>query len=615
MEHKPLIERLWGIARTHSFAAFESSLHEASPDGSLKALTGALRHLAGADQHRLAQELLAESLDNHVASPQIFWRLEMLLLLGHPEAAGKQDAEGVPDLATLEKRVRELVQADRLDEALDLVGKAAQASAAPQLYELLGRLHLRRGADRISVPAVEAARPEAAAPDARPPQAAAAPTDAVRSEAKPAIPPKPQAVPPRVETRPPAEQADRTAESAAKAPVAEPPRWVAEELLKARARAQEAMQKRAGIVPAEEKPAITAVAAPAVRPDPAPVEIPAPDEPKEQLFARLREAFARLGKTERKLLAWIMANPNQNAAQIARSTELGNAEVATALKGLTGLWLDPFTFAGYTVRDYVLECMSMGKQAPAGARQSMPAGASRTPSPSPARVVETPRAPMPAARPEAAPAPAKPAGATGSSALADLSGLDRQVLEYIRNHPGCSPNEVMEAMGPDEPASVSLVTLRRDWLDRDAQGRYTIKPAMVERIPSGDRAEVPLRTTGPEVDDDPVDATPERKSRIMESLAASPLAAASPPGKESARLARLPKGQLRILQFLHDNGQARTKDIARTLDQEAARVNSALLGPLADFVSVTHSFWRLNDDIRPALATLEASETAHTAEA
>ncbi|MFC0711849.1 hypothetical protein [Azorhizophilus paspali] len=609
MEHKPLIERLWGIARTHSFTAFESSLHEASPDGSLKALTGALRHLAGADQHRLAQELLAESLDNHVASPQIFWRLEMLLLLGHPEAAGKQDAEGVQDLATLEKRVRELVQADRLDEALDLVGKAAQANAAPQLYELLGRLHLRRGAGRISVPAVEAARFEAAAPDTRPPQVATAPTDAARIEAKPAIPPKPQTVPPRLETRPPAEQADRTAESALKAPVAEPPRWVAEELLKARARAQEAMQKRAGIAPTEEKLAITAVATPTVRPDPAPVEIPAPDEPKEQLFARLREAFARLGKTERKLLAWIMANPNQNAAQIAKSTELGNAEVATALKGLTGLWLDPFTFAGYTVRDYVLECMSMGKQAPAGARQSTPVSASRTPAP------QTPRAPMPAARPEATSAPAKPAGATGSSALVGLSGLDRQVLEYIRNHPGCSPNEVMEAMGPDEPASVSLVTLRRDWLDRDAQGRYTIKPAMVERIPSSDRPEIPLQATGPEVDDAHLDAIPERKSRVMESLAASPLAAVTQSGKESARLARLPKGQLRILQFLHDNGQARTKDIARTLDQEAARVNSALLGPLADFVSVTHSFWRLNDDIRPALAALETSEVAHTAEA
>ncbi|MFB8828902.1 hypothetical protein ACE0DR_05025 [Azotobacter sp. CWF10] len=95
------------------------------------------------------------------------------------------------------------------------------------------------------------------------------------------------------------------------------------------------------------------------------------------MFARLREAFARLGKIERKLLAWIMANPNQNAAQIARNTALGSVEVAAALKGLTGLWLDPFTFAGYTVRDYVLECMSIGKQAPGSVRQSTPASASR----------------------------------------------------------------------------------------------------------------------------------------------------------------------------------------------------------------------------------------------
>ncbi|MFD1690863.1 hypothetical protein ACFSHR_02760 [Azotobacter chroococcum] len=244
------------------------------------------------------------------------------------------------------------------------------------------------------------------------------------------------------------------------------------------------------------KPAIIAVAAPAAKPEPAPapVEIPAPDEPKEQVFARLREAFTKLNKIERKLLAWIMANPNQTAAQIARNTELGSAEVTTALKGLTGLWLDPFTFAGYTVRDYVLECMSMGKQAPAGARPSTPASASRATTPATARTAETPRTPSPAARAAAAPAAAKAArSAAASPALSGLSGLDRQVLEYIGNHPGCSPDEVMDAMGPDEPASVSLVTLRREWLDRDAQGRYTIKPAMLDQIPNGDQPAPPPR--------------------------------------------------------------------------------------------------------------------------
>ncbi|WP_238996060.1 hypothetical protein [Azotobacter chroococcum] len=82
------------------------------------------------------------------------------------------------------------------------------------------------------------------------------------------------------------------------------------------------------------------------------------------------------------------------------------------------------------------------------------------------------------------------------------------------------------------------------------------------------------------------------------------------PGEEQAKLAKLPKGQLQILQFLYDNGQARTKDIARALDQEATKVNSALLGPLAGFVSVMHSFWRLNDEIRPALAPSELDDVA-----
>lgn len=664
MEHKPLIERLWGITRTHSFAAFESCLHEACPDGSLKALSGALRQLTSAGQQALAQDLLSESLENHVASPQILWRLEMALLLGQP-GTGK-DTAGIQDLVTLENKVKELVLANRLDDAIALVSEAARASAAPELYELLGRLHLRRATARsAAAPALDSVPPAAAAPAAQPVQAAIKPSGAARAEEEPDA----QEAAVRLATRPLAERIERPAETprAAAAPAAPvepprpaasaspsattgltavrsgnlpppaptppaetaekaPPQWVAEELLKARARAQETMQKRAeakaDAAPVA-KPAIIAVAAPAAKPEPAPapVEIPAPDEPKEQVFARLREAFTKLNKIERKLLAWIMANPNQNAAQIARNTELGGAEVTTALKGLTGLWLDPFTFAGYTVRDYVLECMSMGKQAPAGARQSTPASASRATTPAAARAGETPRTPSPAARAAAAPAAAKAARSAASPALSGLSGLDRQVLEYICNHPGCSPDEVMDAMGPDEPASVSLVTLRREWLDRDAQGRYTIKPAMLDQVPNGDQPAPPAPVAEPEVevDEDVMETAPPRKSRIMETLAASPLAvsasAANPLSKEQARLAKLPKGQRQILQFLYDNGQARTKDIARTLDQDAAKVNSALLGPLADFVSVMHSFWRLNDEIRPALAPVEPDEADEAARA
>ncbi|TBV99269.1 hypothetical protein E0E53_03315 [Azotobacter chroococcum] len=644
---------MWGIARTHSFAAFETCLHEACPDGSLKALADALRQLTSAGQQALAQDLLGESLENHVASPQILWRLEMALLLGQP-GTGK-DTAGVPDLVTLENKVKELVLANRLDDAIALVSEAARASAAPELYELLGRLHLRRGTARsAAAPALDSVPPAA-----QPVQAAIKPSGAARAEEEPDA----QEAAVRVATRPLTERIERPAETprAAAAPVEPPrpaasaspsattglaavrsgnlpppaptppaettekapPQWVAEELLKARARAQETMQKRAEAAPVA-KPAIIAVAAPAAKPEPAPapVEIPAPDEPKEQVFARLREAFTKLNKIERKLLAWIMANPNQTAAQIARNTELGSAEVTTALKGLTGLWLDPFTFAGYTVRDYVLECMSMGKQAPAGARPSTPASASRATTPATARTAETPRTPSPAARAAAAPAAAKAArSAAASPALSGLSGLDRQVLEYIGNHPGCSPDEVMDAMGPDEPASVSLVTLRREWLDRDAQGRYTIKPAMLDQIPNGDQPAPPAPAAEPEVemDEDLMEAAPPRKSRIMETLAASPLAAsasaANPLSKEQARLAKLPKGQRQILQFLYDNGQARTKDIARTLDQDAAKVNSALLGPLADFVSVMHSFWRLNDEIRPALAPVEPDEAGEAARA
>ncbi|GAB3384109.1 hypothetical protein [Azotobacter armeniacus] len=670
MEHKPLIERLWGIARTHSFAAFEFCLHESCPDDSLKALAGALRHLATADQHALAQDLLSESLENHVASPQILWRLEMALLLGQP-GTGKNTG-GVQDLATLENRVKELVLANRLDDAIGHVSEAARASAAPELYELLGRLHLRRSAGQTAAaPAVDAARPEAAPATAQPPKAAVAQADAVRAEEEPDTPSRPQEAAAPAETRPLTGKTEQPAEApraaaAVGAPAAKvesarpaapsppsattslaavrsgnlrppaptpsadaakqarsegaaPAAWVAEELLKARARAQETMRQRAeakaDAAPIA-KPAMTAVAssAPAAKAEPAPVEIPGPDESKEQVFARLREAFTKLGKIERKLLAWIMANPNQNAAQIAKNTALGSAEVTTALKGLTGLWLDPFTFAGYTVRDYVLECMSMGKQTPAGTRQASASPPPRATAQASTRVAETPRTPSPASRAEAAPASAKPARpAATAPALSGMSGLDRQVLEYIRNHPGCSPDEVMDAMGPDEPASVSLVTLRREWLDRDAQGRYTIKPGMLDRIPTGDQPEAPAQTAEAE-DDEVMEEARPAKSRIMEALAASPLAsstsASDPLQKEQARLAKLPKGQRQILQFLYDNGQARTKDIARALDQEAAKVNSGLLGPLAGFVSVMHSFWRLNDEIRLALAPAEFAKAA-----
>ncbi|SFB56568.1 hypothetical protein [Azotobacter beijerinckii] len=668
MEHKPPVERLWGIARTHSFAAFESCLHEACPDGSLKALTSTLRYLASASQHALAQELLSESLENHVASPQILWRLEMVLLLGHP-GTGK-DRGGVQDLATLENTVKELVLADRLDDAIERVSEAAKASAAPELYELLGRLYLRRSASqRAAKPALDAVQPEAATPAAQPLRAAVAPAGAARAEAQADTPPRPQEAAVRMEPRPLPEKAGQAAESphaaaAAEVPAAKvetarpaapsavsasaglaaarsgdsrptaptpsadtaekaqgdtaaPPNWVAEELLKACARAQETMQKRAeakaDAAPVA-KPAIIAIAssAPAAKPEPepAPVEIPGPDEPKEQVFARLREAFTKLNKTERKLLAWVMANPNQNAAQIAKNTQLSSTDVATALKGLTGLWFDPFTFAGYTVRDYVMECMSMGKQAPTGASPS-----SRATGQTSIRSAEAPRTPSPAPRAAATAASAKPARpAATSPALSGLSGLDRQVLEYIRNHPGCSPDEVMDAMGPDEPASVSLVTLRREWLDRDAQGCYTIKPGMLDRISTGNQPEAPGQAAETEYDEIAETPRPSRP-RMMERASASPLAgspsAPTPPQKEEVQLAKLPKGQRQILQFLYDNGQARTKDIARTLDQDAAKVNSALLGPLAGFVSVMHSFWRLNDEIRPALApTDELPEAA-----
>lgn len=647
MEHKPLVERLWGIVRTHSFFVFESALREACPDGSLQALAGALRHLGDAGQHGLAQELLGESLRNHVASPQILWRLELVLLFGRSGAGG---AAGVEDLAAFEKRVKELVRAERLDDAIALVSAAAGTGASPALYELLGRLYLSRAAEPAPVAAAPApkavaaplekavaeAKAEAAPAPAAPTPVAPAPVrslpaqaapaaEAQRAPAAPVEPARPAA--PAAASRPAIQPpAPRPEAGSAEKPTGErsaPASWVAEELLKARARAQEAKLKNSGEpapAPARAEAVARAVppaAAAEAKPQPAPVELPGADEPKEQVFARLREAFAKLGKIERKVLAWVMANPNQNAAQIARSTELGNAEVASALKGLTGLWLDPFTFAGYSVRDYVMECMSKGKQAPAPARQSASAAASaRATAPSPVRSIEPPRPASPASpaprAAEPAPAAAKPARAAGGapavvSLPAGMSGLDLRVLRYIDGHPGCSPNEVMDAMGPDEPASVSLVTLRREWLDRDAEGRYRIKPDMQARIPGNAQPEAPVAEAA-EVRAAVAEPAPRRPSELeRSSLLASAPSAARPASKEAAKLAKLPKGQRQILEFLRDNGKARSKDIANALDQEVAKVNAALLGALADYVSVMHSFWRLNEE---AAAALEPAETA-----
>lgn len=668
MEHKPLVERLWGIVRTHSFAVFESSLREACPDGSLQALVGALRHLADADQHGLAQELLGESLKNHVASPQILWRLELVLLLGQTGAGG---AAGVEDLAAFKKRVKELVLAERLDDAIALVSVAAGTGASPTLYELLGRLHLSRAAaDGTDVPAAVVAAPapkavvapaakpvavpleeavaeakEAVAPaasasapvapaPARPLPAQAAPmAEAPRAAAAPVEPARPTApaAAPAISSRPAIQPpAPKPAADSAEKPAGErsaPASWVAEELLKARARAQEAKLKNSGEstptpAPARAEavaravPPVAAVAAEA-KPQPAPVELPGADEPKEQVFARLREAFAKLGKIERKVLAWVMANPNQKAEQIARGTDLGSAEIANALKGLTGLWLDPFTFAGYTVRDYVMECMSMGKQAPTAARPSAAAASARATAPSPVRSIEPPRPASPAPRAaEPAPVAARPARAAGGapavvSLPAGMSGLDLRVLQYIDEHPGCSPDEVMDAMGPDEPASVSLVTLRREWLDRDAEGRYRIKPDMRARIPGNGQPVAAVVEAEEKVRAVAAEPAPSRPSELeRSSLLAYAPSAAKPASKEAAKLAKLPKGQRQILEFLRDNGKARSKDIANALDQEVAQVNAALLGALADYVSVMHSFWRLSDEAAAALAPAETAEAS-----
>lgn len=672
MEHKPLVERLWGIVRTHSFAVFESSLREACPDGSLQALLGALRHLADADQHGLAQELLGESLKNHVASPQILWRLELVLLFGQTGAGGAADVE---DLAAFKKRVKELVLAERLDDAIALVSVAAGTGASPTLYELLGRLHLSRAAaDGTDAPAAvvaapapkavvaPAAKPVAApleeavaeakeavapaapasapapvapaparalpaqaAPAAEAPRAAAAPVEPARPAAPAAAPAVASPAASRPAIQPPA---PKPAADSAEKPASErsaPASWVAEELLKARARAQEAKLKNSGEpapAPARAEavaravPPVAAVAAEA-KPQPAPVELPGADEPKEQVFARLREAFAKLGKIERKVLAWVMANPNQKAEQIARGTDLGSAEIANALKGLTGLWLDPFTFAGYSVRDYVMECMSMGKQAPTAARPSAAAASARATAPSPVRSIEPPRPASPAPR-AAAPAPvaARPARAAGGSPAvvslpAGMSGLDLRVLQYIDEHPGCSPDEVMDAMGPDEPASVSLVTLRREWLDRDAEGRYRIKPDMRARIPGNGQPEAAVAEAAEEVRAVAAESAPSRPSELeRSSLLAYAPSAAKPVSKEAAKLAKLPKGQRQILEFLRDHGKARSKDIANALDQEVAQVNAALLGALADYVSVMHSFWRLSDEAAAALAPAETAEAS-----
>lgn len=664
MEHKPLVERLWGIVRTHSFAVFESSLREACPDGSLQALVGALRHLADADQHGLAQELLGESLKNHVASPQILWRLELVLLLGQTGAGG---AAGGEDLAAFKKRVKELVLAERLDDAIALVSVAAGTGASPTLYELLGRLHLSRAAadgtdapaavvaapapkavvapaaKPVAVPLEEAvaeakevvapaparALPAQAAPMAEAPRAAAAPVEPARPAAPAAAPAVAVASPAvsRPAIQPPA---PKPAADSAEKPTGErsaPASWVAEELLKARARAQEAKLKNSGEpaptpAPARAEavaravPPVAAVAAEA-KPQPAPVELPGADEPKEQVFARLREAFAKLGKIERKVLAWVMANPNQKAEQIARGTDLGSAEIANALKGLTGLWLDPFTFAGYTVRDYVMECMSMGKQAPTAARPSAAAASARATAPSPVRSIEPPRPASPAPRAaEPAPVAARPARAAGVapavvSLPAGMSGLDLRVLQYIDEHPGCSPDEVMDAMGPDEPASVSLVTLRREWLDRDAEGRYRIKPDMRVRIPGNGQPVAEVVEAEEKVRAVAAEPAPSRPSELeRSSLLAYAPSAAKPASKEAAKLAKLPKGQRQILEFLRDNGKARSKDIANALDQEVAQVNAALLGALADYVSVMHSFWRLSDEAAAALAPAETAEAS-----
>lgn len=672
MEHKPLIERLWGIVRTHSFAAFESLLHEACPDGSLKALASTLRHLATVGQHTLAQDLLSESLRNHAASPQILRRLEMLLLLGQ-SGTGK-DRGSIQDLATIKGKLQELLLADRQDEAIRQVSEAAEASASPELYELLGRLYVRRGAEQTTIaPTVSATRPEepvrrvapqagaepATAEQASPskPREAAVPMATAplteKAERAPEVPcsdaavealaakvesPRPAApsaasstaglasaraggLPPAA-PKPPAESIEK-----ARSEAAAPAQWVTEELLKARARAQASLLKgdesrRGDAAPGASRTVISATPTiAAAKPEAAPVELPAPDEPKEQVFARLREAFAKLGKIERKVLAWIMAHPNQNAAQIAKSTELSSAEVTNALKGLTGLWLDPFTFAGYSVRDYVLECMSMGKPAPTTARQAKPA--SPTPAPratvqASVQVTETLRAPSQALKTQAIPAapkPARPAAAVpaASGRMAGLNGLDRRVLEYIGSHPDCTPDEVMEAMGPDEPASVALVSLRREWLDRDVQGRYRIKPEMLGRLTSGEQPEPPVEETTAQDEVAPA-PRPSKPSLVMEKPPVSSMTSGpstiKPPAKEEARLSRLTKGQRQILDFLYESGQARSKEIARALDQEVATVNNALLGPLAGFVSVMHSFWRLNDEIRPALAPAGLAEAA-----
>lgn len=189
---------------------------------------------------------------------------------------------------------------------------------------------------------------------------------------------------------------------------------------------------------------------------------------------------------------------------------------------------------------------------------------------------------------------------------------EQEILKFILEHPACSDESLASALElPIELVNHLIKTLQPGWIEKDRLGRLTLKQPLQQPSEESDPGSsggmealgaVPLQQeatlTGRALASVGEPVAPKAEQTITEqgSLKASPADLAL-----AAKLSRLSPLTRQLLRTIHDERQALSKDLARKLGLETEQVNRALHSTLSNYVTVRHSFWRLNERVIPAL--------------
>jgi len=197
-----------------------------------------------------------------------------------------------------------------------------------------------------------------------------------------------------------------------------------------------------------------------------------------------------------------------------------------------------------------------------------------------------------------------------------LSEQARQILEFFIQNPGTKSYRAAEILKISHMTLLSLLSgCLDDFLEKDRSFSITPRPSTTEP-PSKEEDNIKNPLAHPQTITNTVQVLHEDnlvqiRNRLaltayeIRKLAGTDLDQATSFAPtdlgKAADLYRLPTLGKRILALLASCGKGYSRELARELGQDVDDINKMLLNKLGDYVSVTHSVWRLNDGVIEAL--------------